>query len=64
MEQHGINIDAVLQLPYPTKEALPFVVTTEACPPSLLAEAMRQISELDFHVQPPVDLPMLIGDAA
>jgi len=25
---------------------------------------MRQISELDFHVQPPVDLPMLIGDAA
>jgi homoserine dehydrogenase len=64
MEQHGINIDAVLQLPYPTKQALPFVVTTEACPPSVLAEAMRQISELDFHVQPPVDLPMLIGDAA
>jgi homoserine dehydrogenase len=64
MEQHGINIDAVLQLPYPTKQALPFVVTTEACPPSVLAEAMRQIGEFDFHVQPPVDLPMLIGDAA
>ena len=29
MEQHDINIDAVLQLPYPTKEALPFVVTVE-----------------------------------
>ena len=64
MEQHDINIDAVLQLPYPTKEALPFVVTIEACPPSVLAEAMRQIGEFDFHVQPPVDLPMLIGDAA
>ena len=43
MEQHDINIDAVLQLPYPTKEALPFVVTVEACPPSVVAEAVRQI---------------------
>ena len=57
MEQHDINIDAVLQLPYPTKDALPFVVTIEACPPSVLAAAMRQIGEFDFHVQPPVDLP-------
>ncbi len=64
MEQHDVNIDAVLQLPYPTKDALPFVVTIEACPPSVLAEAMRQIGEFDFHVEPPVDLPMLIGDPA
>jgi homoserine dehydrogenase len=64
MEQHDINIDAVLQLPYPTKEALPFVITVEACPPSVLAEAMRQIGGLDFHVQPPVDLPMLVGEVA
>ena len=62
MEQHDINIDAVLQLPYPTKDALPFVVTVEACPPSVLAEAMRHIGAFDFHVQPPVDLPMLDGD--
>jgi homoserine dehydrogenase len=64
MEQHDVNIDAVLQLPYPTKDALPFVVTIEACPPSVLDEAMQQIGALDFHVQPPVDLPMLIGDTA
>ena len=43
MEQHDINIDAVLQLPYPTKGALPFVVTVEACPPSVVADAVRQI---------------------
>jgi homoserine dehydrogenase len=61
MEQHDINIDAVLQLPYPTKEALPFVVTVEACPPSVVADAVRQIGAFDFHVQPPVDLPVLNG---
>ena len=64
MEQHDINIDAVLQLPYPTKAALPFVVTVEACPPSVLAEAMRHIGAFDFHVQPPVDLPILDGVSA
>jgi homoserine dehydrogenase len=64
MEQHDINIDAVLQLPYPTKDALPFVVTVEACPPSIIAEAMRHIAAFDFHVQPPVDLPMLDGASA
>jgi homoserine dehydrogenase len=64
MERHDINIDAVLQLPYPTKDALPFVVTVEACPPSVLGEAMRHIGEFDFHVQPPVDLPMLNGASA
>ena len=64
MEQHDINIDAVLQLPYPPKDALPFVVTVEACLPSILADAMRHIGELDFHVQPPVDLPILGGESS
>jgi homoserine dehydrogenase len=60
-ERHGINIDAVLQLPYATKDALPFVVTVEACPPSVLAQALAEIAAMDFHVQLPVDLPMLNG---
>jgi len=60
-ERHGINIDAVLQLPYSTKDALPFVVTIEACPPSRLAQALAEIAAMDFHVEPPVDLPMLSG---
>jgi homoserine dehydrogenase len=61
MERHAINIDAVLQLPYSTKDALPFVVTVEACPPSVLAQALSEIAAMEFHVQPPVDLPMLNG---
>jgi homoserine dehydrogenase len=61
MEHHDINIDAVLQLPYPTKDALPFVVTIEACLPSVLAEGLREIAGFDFHVRPPVDFPILNG---
>jgi homoserine dehydrogenase len=55
----GINIDAVLQLPAGTKDALPFVVTVEPCAPATLAGAMAEIAALDFHVCPPVDLPLL-----
>ncbi len=55
----GINIDAVLQLPAGTKDALPFVVTIEPCAPATLAGAMADIGALDFHVCPPVDLPLM-----
>ena len=58
---HGINIDAVLQLPAGTKDALPFVVTIEPCAPATLAGAMAEISALSFHVCPPVDLPLMSG---
>jgi homoserine dehydrogenase len=56
---HAINIDAVLQLPTGTRDALPFVVTIEPCPPATLAGAMAEIGALDFHVSPPVDLPLM-----
>jgi homoserine dehydrogenase len=59
MERHAINIDAVLQQPWPNRDALPFVVTVEACAPSVLADALQEIGGLDFHVHPPVDLPIL-----
>lgn len=59
MARHDINIDAVLQLPAPSKNALPFVVTVESCPPATLNGAMTEIAGFDFHVQPPVDLPIL-----
>jgi homoserine dehydrogenase len=58
---HAINIDAVLQLPAGTKDALPFVVTIEPCAPATLAGAMAEISALSFHVCPPVDLPLMSG---
>jgi homoserine dehydrogenase len=59
MGHHAINIDAVLQLPADNKAALPFVVTIEACPPATLRAALAEIAALDFHVVPPVDLPIL-----
>jgi homoserine dehydrogenase len=59
MATYSINIDAVLQRPAPSKDALPFVVTVEPCLPATLAAALQQIAALDFHVQPTLDLPVL-----
>jgi homoserine dehydrogenase len=55
----GINIDSVLQKPGYLKSSLPFVITLEACRASLVEEALGQIAELDFLVQPCVHLPIL-----
>src|SRR5690606_39186666 len=56
---HGINIDAVLQEPASTKDALPFVVTLEKCSSASMDAALADIGRLDFHVQPPLCLPVL-----
>jgi homoserine dehydrogenase len=64
MASHDINIDAVLQRPAPSKDALPFVVTVEPCPPATLAAALGQIARIDFHVRPTVDLPLLANGIA
>jgi len=65
LSRHNINIDAVLQLPNEHKDALPFVVTVEPCLPATLSKAVAEIGAMDFHVVPPVDLPILAnGDAA
>jgi homoserine dehydrogenase len=56
---HGINIDAVLQLPGHDKAALPFVMTLEACPVSVLDAALREINALPFHVLRPMTVPIL-----
>ena len=56
---HGINIDAVLQLPGHEKAHLPFVMTLEACPVSVLHSALTEISALPFHVRQPMTVPIL-----
>ena len=61
LASHDINIDAVLQHPVHSKEALPFVVTTEACPRDVLADGASEIARTRLPRAPPVDLPMLIG---
>jgi len=59
LSAHGINIDAVLQLPGHDKTALPFVMTLEACPVSVLDAALAEINALPFHVRRPLTLPIL-----
>jgi len=55
----GINIDSVFQRPGYPKSHLPFVITLERCPTSLLEESLNHIAELPFLVQPCVSLPIL-----
>jgi homoserine dehydrogenase len=54
----GINIDGVLQLPKFRKDRLPFVTTLEECSESVLDRALAEVAKSDFHVQPPLSLPI------
>jgi homoserine dehydrogenase len=54
----GINIEGVLQLPKFRKDRLPFVTTLEECPESVLDRALGEVAKSDFHVQPPLSLPI------
>lgn len=53
-----ISLDAVLQLPSPTKRNLPFVITLEPCLERDVQEAIQQMAQLEFMVEPPLALPM------
>jgi homoserine dehydrogenase len=59
LARHDINIDSVLQEPSITKTALPFVVTLEESDPVSLSAALEAIEALDFHVEPPLAMPIL-----
>jgi len=54
-----ISIDAVLQKPGYAQTALPFVLTLETCSSAVLSRALEEIAALDFHVEPPLCLPIL-----
>ena len=56
--RYGINIDGVLQLPKFRKDRLPFVTTLEECSESVLDRALAEVAKSDFHVQPPLALPI------
>ncbi len=61
LARQGINLDAVLQEPDYPKEALPFVITVEPCEERSLVSALKDISKGDYHVEPPLALPLLLG---
>ena len=57
--RHGVNVDAVLQEPGWSKAELPFVMTLEACSSLAVTAALADIDGFDFHVRPPLWLPVL-----
>ncbi|MGA7648285.1 MAG: homoserine dehydrogenase [Terriglobales bacterium] len=59
LSQGGINIDSVLQKPDCPKSHLPFLITLEECNVSVVEQALQQINQLDFLVQPCLHLPIL-----
>jgi len=56
--KYGINIEGVLQLPKFRKDRLPFVTTIEECSESVLDRALAEVAQSDYHVQPPLSLPI------
>ncbi|MBI2187179.1 MAG: homoserine dehydrogenase [Acidobacteria bacterium] len=64
LARQRINLDAVLQEPGYPKDALPFVITAEACEEAPLRGALEEISALDFHAERPLALPMLLHPVA
>jgi len=58
LAKYGISIDALLQKPGFPHSALSFVMTLEACDGAMLNRALAEIAPLDFHVEPPLCLPI------
>jgi homoserine dehydrogenase len=56
--RYGINIEGVLQLPKFRRDRLPFVTTLEECPESVLDRALAEVATSDYHVLPPLSLPI------
>jgi homoserine dehydrogenase len=64
LARQGINCDAMLQEPGYPKDALPFVITVEACDEAPLRMALDEIAGLNFHAEPPLAFPMLLHAGA
>lgn len=62
--EHGINLDAVLQEPGWPRTELPFVMTLEPCSSEAVAAALAEAARFDFHVRPPLWLPMFVDRSA
>ena len=59
LSKYGISIEAVLQKPGYSKSRLPFVMTIEECPNSLVERALGELRGMDFLVEPILSLPLL-----
>jgi len=62
LAKYGVNIDSLLQRRGHVAERLPFVVTTEPCLSSTLVKAVAEMATMEFMVEPPLCLQMLVVD--
>ena len=60
LAKYQISIDALLQKPGFPHSALSFVMTLEPCDSAVLQRALEEIARLDFHVEPPLCLPIFL----
>jgi homoserine dehydrogenase len=60
LSKRKINIDSVLQESWPDPSSLPFIITIEPTPGSMVSEAVAEMSRLDFNKVPPLALPRLL----
>ncbi|MEO6922977.1 MAG: homoserine dehydrogenase [Bryocella sp.] len=60
----GVNIDSILQHRGHAGDRLPFVVTTEPCRHSTLAQAVEEMATMEFMVEAPLVMQMLVVDDA
>ena len=58
----GINLDSILQHRGHGHDKLPFVVTTEPCLSSTLEKAAKEMASMDFMVEPPLCLQIMVVD--
>lgn len=61
LAKHEIGIDAVLQLPREDWRDLPFVITTEPAREQSIRQALLDIRDADFLIEPPFAMPMERG---
>jgi homoserine dehydrogenase len=61
MAKYDVNLDAVLQEPGYPKDRLPFVITVEPCAEAALLNALGELRDAEWHAEPPLALPRLLG---
>jgi homoserine dehydrogenase len=62
LAKHEVNIDSLLQHRGHPDERLPFVVTTEPCSSATLDKAIAEMAAMNFMVEPPLCLQVLVVD--
>lgn len=62
LAKEQVNIDSLLQHRGHASDRLPFVITTEPCLRSTLERAVAEMSTMDFMLEPPLVLEILVEE--